>query len=73
VNSINALAKSRFGEFGGATVVSLIVAGYMALAGSAFWMFTNRSDGSNADSTRRAAPTLMCECHDEAQAIRATN
>ncbi len=69
MNSMVALAKAnRFGSFGTASIVSLIVAGYMALAGSAFWVFTNRSVDASQDSIEQSAQApkaLLCDCQYE--------
>jgi hypothetical protein len=66
---MKALATAnRFGSFGTASILSLVVAGYLALAGSAFWAFTNQSAGGSQESIEpySEAPTaLVCDCQYE--------
>jgi hypothetical protein len=65
VDSLEALAKAGKG-FGSTSVLALIVAGYMGLAGTAFWAFNKRSSPSDAiENATQSAPAMICECQYE--------
>jgi len=76
VNSMEALAKTnRFQAVGTASLISLIVAGYMTLAGTAFLSFNERRAPAShsVEDTGNATPALVCDCHYENPETCATN
>lgn len=64
MDSMEALAKASKG-FGSTSVLALILAGYMGLAGTAFWAFNKRpSPSSDAiENAPQSTPALICDCH----------
>jgi len=76
VNSMEALAKTnRFQAVGTASLISLIVAGYMTLAGMAFLSFNEqRATASHSvENTGGSTPAMVCDCHYENPSTCATN
>ncbi len=76
MNSMDTLAKAtRFSSFVAASVVALVIAGYLGLAGSALWAYnmqTDLSDGS-IEPAGQPVPALVCDCHYEMPTSCATN
>jgi len=68
VDSMETLAKAGKG-FGSTSVLALILAGYMGLAGTAFWAFNKRPSPSidAIEDTTQSAPALICDCHYQKQ------
>ena len=77
MGSIEALAKSdRFKGLGTTSVLSLIVAGYLALTASAFWAFTKTSGQSEdavEDVVNPGPGSLICYCIPEGEREAAAN
>lgn len=76
MNSIEAVAKaSRFSGLGMASVVGLVIAGYLALAGSAFVGFDHRASPPElfADDSDQALPALVCDCRYDSSSPCAAN
>jgi hypothetical protein len=65
---MDTLAKAnRFQAFGTASLISVIVAGYMALAGTAFLSLNEQRPSANPSvgETANAGPSMVCDCHYE--------
>ena len=76
MNSIEAVAKAgRFSGLGMASVVGLVIAGYLALAGSAFVGFDQRPSAPElyADDSEQALPALVCDCRYDPSSTCAAN
>ena len=76
MNSIEAVAKAgRFSGLGMASVVGLVIAGYLALAGSAFVGFDQRPNPPelHADDSEQALPALVCDCRYDPSTTCAAN
>ncbi len=76
MNSIEAVAKAgRFSGLGMASVVGLVIAGYLALAGSAFVGFDQRQAPPEvyADDSEQALPALVCDCRYDTTSTCAAN
>ena len=68
MNSMESLAKAnRFQTFGAASLLSLIVAGYITLAGTAFMALNEQRApaGPSVEDGARTNPTMVCDCHYE--------
>lgn len=71
MDSMAALAKAtRFSGLEMASVIGMVIAGYLALAGSAFFAFHEGADASLAsvEETPKAGPVVVCDCHYDAAA-----
>jgi len=68
---MEALAKpDRFRGLGTTSVLSLIVAGYLALTASAFWVFTKTSGQAEdpvEDGANPGSGPLICHCYPEGE------
>lgn len=76
MNSMEALAKAnRFQAIGAASLISVIVAGYMTLAGTAFLSFNERRAPASysIEETANASPAMVCDCHYESPESCVTN
>ena len=76
MDSMVALAKaSRFNGVGMASVVGLLVAGYLGLAGSAFAAFHRGAAGTidSLDNREHLGPALVCDCHYDTPSACVTN
>ena len=76
MNSIEAVAKAgRFSGLGMASVVGLVIAGYLALAGSAFVGFDQRPSRPvlHADDGEQTLPALVCDCRYDPSSTCAAN
>ena len=76
MNSIEAVAKAgRFNGLGMASVVGLVIAGYLALAGSAFVGFDQRPTPPElyAEDGEQALPALVCDCRYDPPSTCAAN
>ena len=68
MDSMEALAKTnRFQAVGAASLISVIVALYMTLAGTAFMSFNEqRVPASHSiEESGNTSPALVCDCHYE--------
>jgi hypothetical protein len=54
--------QERFSSLASLTIPSLIIAGYLALAGSGLWAFSRPAQPPRSKPIEASSPALICRC-----------